>query len=99
MSKNNIISIKEIDNTNNLEDLSNLIFNLDAVVTIQNTTVHLSGALGKKTFLLTSKDSRWMWGISDKISKHYPAVEIFRQKEFNDWNEQIAQVAQKLKKI
>lgn len=97
--KNNIISIKEIDNTNNLEDLSNLIFNLDAVVTIQNTTVHLSGALGKKTFLLTSKDSRWMWGVSDKISKHYPAVEIFRQKEFNDWNEQIAQVAQKLKKI
>jgi hypothetical protein len=40
-----------------------------------------------------------MWGVSDKISKHYPAVEIFRQKEFNDWNEQIAQVAQKLKKI
>lgn len=96
---NNIISIKEIDNTNNLEDLSNLILNLDAVVTIQNTTVHLAGALGKKTFLLAAKDSRWMWGLTDKISKHYPSVEIFRQKQFNEWEEQVNQVAQELKKI
>ena len=43
-----IFTIKEIDNDNDMLGLSNLISCCDFVLTISNTTAHLSGGLGLK---------------------------------------------------
>ena len=50
-----IFTIKEIDNDNDILGLSNLISCCDYVLTISNTTAHLSGGLGIKPLLMLPK--------------------------------------------
>jgi tetratricopeptide (TPR) repeat protein len=92
----NLITINHLDTYNNLEDLSALINNLDLVITIQNTTAHLSGALGKKTFLLLSKNHRWQWGLNHENSIWYPSIKIFRQKTFKVWDDVVKNIHSEL---
>ena len=53
-----IHNLKDIDNFNNIDELSFLINNLDLVITIQNTTAHLSLGFQKKTFVLLPTDRK-----------------------------------------
>ena len=48
--KINIKTIKNVDNFNDIESFAALISCLDLVITIQNSTAHLSCALGKNTW-------------------------------------------------
>lgn len=95
----NFISFENLDNFNNFEDLSALISNLDLVITIQNTTAHLCGALGKKTFLLLSKNHRWQWGLNHKSSLWYPSIRIFRQQTFKVWDNVVNNIKDEINKL
>jgi len=92
----NIHQFDDINNYNDIDKLCALIDSLDLVITIQNTTAHFSGAIGKKTFLLLPKNHRWHWGVKDKISNWYPSIRIFRQKAFNNWKEVIDDVLKEI---
>jgi len=65
--------------------LSDLIGQLDLVVTVQNTNVHLSGALGKKCFALLPYSPEWRYGNEGSTMPWYNSVELFRQKSSGDW--------------
>jgi len=80
-----IHSLKEMDIFNDIDELSFLINNLDLLITIQNTTAHLSLVFQKKTFVLLPTNSRWQWGLGGEKSIWYPAAHIFRQSKFNNW--------------
>jgi tetratricopeptide (TPR) repeat protein len=69
---------------------------MDLVVTIDNSTAHLAGALGVPVWLLLpfAADWRWMQGRAD--SPWYPAMRIFRQPRIGDWHSVIAEVRQAL---
>jgi len=96
---NKIHSIQDLDNFNNIDELSFLINNLDLVITIQNTTAHLSLGLQKKTFLLLPTNSRWHWGVTGEKSVWYPTAKIFRQSKFNYWEDVLNNVKINLDKI
>ena len=96
---NKIHSIRDLDNFNNIDELSFLINNLDLVITIQNTTAHLSLGLHKKTFLLLPTNSRWHWGVSGEKSVWYPTAKIFRQSKLNYWEDVLNNVKINLDKI
>ncbi|MCX2887326.1 tetratricopeptide repeat protein [Pseudomonas sp. DCB_BI] len=70
---------------------------LDAVVSIDNTTVHLAGALGVRTFVLLPTNPSWRWGIKPGRSYWYPSVEMIRNRELLDWEAAIAEVVRMLK--
>jgi tetratricopeptide (TPR) repeat protein len=95
----NFTSFENLDNFNNFEDLSALISNLDLVITIQNTTAHLCGALGKKTFLLLSKNHRWQWGLSHESSLWYPSIKLFRQQTFKVWDNIVDNIKDEINKL
>ena len=95
----NIRSINDIDNYNDIDGLAALINCLDLVITIQNTTAHLSGALGKKTWLMLAKNARWHWFLDKKKSLWYPSVKIFRQEKIGDWNKVINNISIELKSL
>ena len=80
-----IQTIPDIDNYHDIEKLAALINSLDLVITIQNSTTHLSGALGKKTLVMLSKNARWHWGINEKNSYWYPNVKIYKQETLGNW--------------
>tara|TARA_Y100000590_G_scaffold446553_1_gene580446 strand:- start:231 stop:1889 length:1659 start_codon:yes stop_codon:yes gene_type:complete len=99
--KNNIDinTIKDIDNYNDIDGNAALINCLDLVITIQNSTAHLSGALGKKTWIMLAKNARWHWLINEKKSIWYPSVQLFRQKTSKNWDTVIKDISIELKKI
>jgi ADP-heptose:LPS heptosyltransferase len=83
-----IRTVNEIDNFNDIDGLSSLIDSCDFVITSSNITAHLSGALGKKTYLLTpySVGKIWYWHETRNKSLWYPSVNIYRQESNKSWN-------------
>ena len=69
LTSNALISFPEIDLTNDIVSLSNLILKCDLVLTIDNTTAHLSSSLGKETWILLpySADFRWFENTSKSM--------------------------------
>lgn len=75
-----------------LADTAALIQNLDLVVTIDSAVAHLSGALGKETWLLLWWNPDWRWGIDRVDSYLYPHMRVFRQDNPGDWTAVIERV-------
>ena len=92
-----INKIESIDNFNNLNGLTSLIDICDFVITVSNTNAHISGALGKKTYLLLpkGKGKLWYWSSEKNKSLWYNSICIIQQKKVDVWDNSI----NKLKKI
>jgi ADP-heptose:LPS heptosyltransferase len=58
---------------------------LDMVVTIDNSTAHLAGALGVPALVLLPFVSDWRWLQAREDSPWYPTLRLFRQPEHGDW--------------
>jgi ADP-heptose:LPS heptosyltransferase len=69
----------------------------DLVISIDNSTIHLSGALGKETWVLLPKIADWRWGEDDKNSYWYQTLQLLRQTKRNDWSDVIQTVKEKIK--
>jgi len=87
-----IIQFSGVDNKNDIDGLAALMAACDTVITIDNSTAHLSGALGLTTKLMLPYKADWRWGLSGNSSYWYDAVELYRQSEFNDWYSVLAQI-------
>jgi tetratricopeptide (TPR) repeat protein len=66
-------------------DTAALIANLDLVISIDTGVVHLSGALGKETWLILPYAADWRWMLEREDSPWYPTMRLFRQKSPGDW--------------
>jgi tetratricopeptide (TPR) repeat protein len=77
---------KNLNITTEIDKLMSLINKLDLVITIQNSTAHISLSIGKKTFVLLSyKPPRFYWyGPNTEKSYWYPEATLYRQKDAND---------------
>jgi hypothetical protein len=86
-----IHEIQSIDNFKDLDKLASTIEACDLVVTIDNSTVHLSGALGIETHLLLpySSDCRWQNGSK---SMWYNSLNIYSQKRDLRWDNMLKEI-------
>jgi tetratricopeptide (TPR) repeat protein len=77
---------KNLNIKTEIDKLMSLINKLDLVITIQNSTAHISLSIGKKTFVLLSyKPPRFYWyGPNTEKSYWYPEASLYRQKDAND---------------
>ncbi len=73
-----------------------LVSNLDLIITVDTAMGHLSGALGKRVWIMLPKASDWRWLLDREDSPWYPTARLFRQQRPGDWTNVIAQVAQAL---
>jgi len=78
------------------DDTAALIANLDLVITVDTSIAHLSGALGKPTWVMVPKASDWRWLLDRDDSPWYPTVRLFRQTTPGAWDELIQQVSRAL---
>jgi hypothetical protein len=79
------------------EETAALIAELDLVISVCNTVVHLGGALGKKVWVMAPFSPEWRYGISGESMPWYPSVRLFRQPTYGAWDPVIEDVAQSLR--
>ena len=77
-----------------------LIAACDVVISIDNATVHMAGALGIDTRVLlplTAADERW--GLNPSSSYWYDSVSLYRQEALGDWGEPFERLTLDLKNM
>ena len=80
-----VAQVTEVDNMNDIDGLAALISACDRIVSIDNTTVHLAGALGKETNVLLPFACEWRWGQGSQDSYWYDSMQLHRQVKIGDW--------------
>ena len=80
-------------------DTAAIIENLDLIITCDTSIAHLSGAIGKKTFLLLQKNSEWRWLQDIDYSPWYNSIKIYRQKTQDDWSTVFDEVKKDIKRM
>lgn len=93
----NISSVISLQNyIKDYSDTASLLLNMDLLITIDSSIVHMSGALGVKTFLLLPHTPEWRWFDDNKNTIWYNSVRIFKQKKIADWQTVISEVKNEL---
>jgi len=73
------------DPLTDLDDFAAKIAALDLVISVDNSTVHLAGALGIPTWVLLPKSADWRWMTQRDSSPWYASLRLFRQARAGDW--------------
>ena len=77
----------------NFYDSAIMVESMDAIISIDSSLLHVSGALGKKAYLLLPFAPDWRWGIEDKETNWYDCVKIYRQDAPGDWSKPFLDLA------
>ena len=82
-----------------LDDFAAQVAAMDLVVSVSNTTVHFSGALGIPTWVMLNTSPLAVWMMDRSDSPWYPSVRLFRQSEAGVWDNVVGQVAEALREF
>ncbi|HEY8616302.1 tetratricopeptide repeat protein [Phenylobacterium sp.] len=74
-------------------ELAALIAHMDLVVSVQNTTVHLAGALGAPCLGLVPASPEWRYLDAGERMPWYGSVQLIRQEVPGEWARAIAEAA------
>jgi hypothetical protein len=89
-----------IDLCGDLQDFADaaaLISELDLVISVDTSIVHLAGALGMPVWTLIPFTPDWRWMLSRADSPWYPSMRLFRQPRLGDWAAVIKEVSEQLR--
>jgi len=94
-----IIVDPAIDTMRDIEAFAAQVAAMDLVISVSNTTVHMAGALGRPTWVLTptGPGMHWYWLRNRADSVWYPSLRLFRQSTAMDWSGALAAVATELR--
>lgn len=95
---NALISFPAIDPLQDMDGFAALLCSLDLVITVDNSTAHLAGALGVPTWLLLPAHADWRWLKGREDTPWYRSLRIFWQHEHRNaaWDEVIARLGGEL---
>jgi hypothetical protein len=78
-------------------DTAALVMHLDVVLSVDTAVAHLSGALGRPTWIMLQKFAQdWRWLLDRSDSPWYSSARLFRQANFDDWQSVTDRVSQYL---
>jgi len=80
-------------------DTAAIIENLNLVISVDTSVAHLSGAMGKPTWVLLSAAADWRWLLQKKDSPWYQNMKLFRQRKLGDWDSVFWEVREELRNI
>lgn len=81
----------------NYSDTAALISNLDLVIGVDTSVIHMAGALAKPVWVLSRYDACWRWLLNRNDSPWYPTLRLFNQHKSGDWDTVMKDVSQQLK--
>ncbi|NQU56254.1 MAG: tetratricopeptide repeat protein [Rhodospirillales bacterium] len=88
-----------IDQLADLDAFAAQISAMDLVISVSNTTVHFSGALGVPTWVLLNRVPLSCWMQDREDCPWHPSVRLFRQSEAGQWGDVIGRVKDALQEL
>ncbi|WP_404841730.1 hypothetical protein [Burkholderia cepacia] len=82
-----------------VDDTAAFVGALDLVITVCTSAAHLSGALGRRTWVLLDANPHWVWQHDRRDSPFYPSATLYRQKTFAQWQPVMDAVAADLRRL
>jgi tetratricopeptide (TPR) repeat protein len=73
-------------------DTAALLEQLDLLISVDTSTAHLAGAMGKPVWILNRFDACWRWLLDRTDSPWYPSARLYRQESAGDWDGVIQRV-------
>lgn len=74
-----LTSFDDVDPLRDMDGFAALLSALDLVISVDNSTVHLAGALGIQTWMLCPFNANWRWMRLGDHNPWYGSVRLFRQ--------------------
>jgi Flp pilus assembly protein TadD len=87
---------RSVDQLADIDIFAAQIAALDMVITIDNSTAHLAGALGVPVWVLLPFARDWRWLQVREDSPWYPSMRLFRQPQRGDWQSVIQKLGSAL---
>jgi tetratricopeptide (TPR) repeat protein len=81
---------------NDFADTAGFVEQLDLVISVDSSPLHLAGALGKQAWAILPAAVEWRWGLSGDESEWYPGMKLYRQAVPLQWDEVIGRIARDL---
>ena len=69
---------------------------MDLIISVDTSVAHLSGALGRPTWVLLPFVPDWRWMLNRQDSPWYPTMRIYRQTAQREWTQVLNAVARDL---
>jgi tetratricopeptide (TPR) repeat protein len=91
-----ILIDRAVDQLSNLDIFAAQIASMDLVITIDNSTAHLAGALGVPVWVLLPFAPDWRWLLDCEDCPWYPTMRLFRQSEPGSWQPVVERVRSSL---
>ncbi len=90
----NVVSLSP--DIRDFEDTAAILSEVDLLISIDSSPVHLAGALGCPAWVMLPLLPDWRWLLEREDTPWYPSVRLFRQREWGRWDQVIESVAQAL---
>ena len=79
------------------DDTAALMENLDLIISVDTSSAHLAGGLGKPVWTLLPFICDWRWGTNSETTPWYPTMRLFRQPSPGDWESVLQKILQELR--
>jgi tetratricopeptide (TPR) repeat protein len=80
------------------EDTGAIIEQLDLVLSVDTSVVHLAGGLGKPVWVMSRFDACWRWLQNRPDNPWYPTARVFGQSAAGDWAGVVTRIGEALAK-
>jgi tetratricopeptide (TPR) repeat protein len=88
-----IFQDKLVNPINSAEEWFSQIGALDHIISVDNSTIQVSGSLGIPTWTLLSSAPEWRFGLKRSDHLWHPSVQVYRQKRKGEWGPLMKKVA------
>lgn len=90
---------KEVNPMGDMDPFTAQIAAMDMVVSVDNSTIHFAGGLGKPCWAMLPLNSDWRWQTGRSDTVWYDSLELFRPDKEGGWDGLIERVAERLGKL
>jgi len=81
------------------DETANIIAGCDLIITSCTSVAHLSGAIGKPTWVVTPIMPYYTWVVPGDTSNWYDSVKLFRQERYGEWDAPFIKIREELTKL
>jgi ADP-heptose:LPS heptosyltransferase len=78
-------------------DTAALLMNLDLLISVDTSVVHLAGALARPVWTIVARGPDWRWMLEREDTPWYPTMRLFRQQHLKQWGPVLQRIRDQLR--